>query len=109
MTPISHRGLNRPTGLLALVATVVLGGAAVFSGAPALAASSVNVAPAADSYVNSTVPTTNFGTATQFRVDGSPVVHSYVRFDLGSLSGSITTATLQIYANSASSSKSCRC
>jgi len=103
MASIKYRGSNRATGLLALAAAAILGGAAAFSGAPALAASSVNVAPAADSYVDSTATTANLGTATQFRVDGSPVVRSYLRFDLSSLSGSVTKATLQIYANSASS------
>ena len=103
MAPITHRRLNRATGLLALAAAAILGGAAAFSGASTFAASSVNVAPAADSYVDSTATTANFGTATQFRVDGSPVVRSYLRFDLSALSGSVTKATLQIYANSASS------
>jgi hypothetical protein len=63
---------------------------------------SVSVGAAADSYVDATVPTANFGTATQFRVDGAPVVTSFLRFDLSSMVGSVADAKLQIYANSAS-------
>jgi hypothetical protein len=63
---------------------------------------SVTIGAAADSYVDATVPTANFGTATQLRVDGAPVVTSYLRFDLSSMVGSVADAKLQIYANSAS-------
>ena len=89
---------------VALTAALVLTVGAAIVGVSATAASPLTVAPSADSYVDSTAITKNFGTSTQFRIDGSPVVRSYLRFDLGSLSGSATAATLQIYANSASSS-----
>jgi hypothetical protein len=46
----------------------------------------------------------NFGTATQFRVDGSPIVRSYLRFNVQGLTGTITRVTLRVYANSSSSS-----
>jgi hypothetical protein len=35
--------------------------------------------------------------------DNSPDLNSYLRFDVQGLSGSITSATLRIYANSSSS------
>jgi hypothetical protein len=38
------------------------------------------------------------------RVDGSPIVRSYLRFTVQGLSGTVTKATLRIFANSASSS-----
>ena len=60
--------------------------------------------PVADSYVNQSLPTTNYGTSTQLRVDGSPFVRSYLRFNVQNLSGRVTRATLRIYANSAASS-----
>jgi hypothetical protein len=44
----------------------------------------------------------NFGTSTQFRVDGSPVVRSYLRFNVQGISGTITRVTLRVYANSSS-------
>ena len=55
----------------------------------------------ADSYVESSNPGTNYGSATQIRVDGSPDVRSYLRFNVQGLSGSVTSATLRVYANSA--------
>ena len=58
----------------------------------------------ADSYVDANNPATNFGVATTFRVDGSPIVRSYLRFNAQGLSGNVTKATLRIFANSASSS-----
>ena len=59
--------------------------------------------PSADSYVNASSAATNYGTSTQFRVDGSPIVRSYLRFDVQGLSGTITRVTLRVYANSSSS------
>jgi hypothetical protein len=37
-------------------------------------------------------------------VDGSPVIRSYLRFTVQGLNGTVTKATLRIFANSASSS-----
>lgn len=59
--------------------------------------------PEADSYVNSSNPSTNYGTQTQLRGDGSPVVRSYLRFNVQGMNGAVTRATLRVYANSASS------
>jgi hypothetical protein len=87
-----------------MTAALVLTAGAAIVGVSATAASPLTVVPSADSYVDSTAIANNFGTSTQFRIDGSPVVRSYLRFDLGSLSGSASAANLQIYANSASSS-----
>ncbi|HLO27501.1 MAG TPA: DNRLRE domain-containing protein [Anaerolineales bacterium] len=61
-------------------------------------------APSADSYVNSGSPTSNFGTATQIRIDGSPIVNTYIRFDVQGVSGAITRVTLRVFANSSSGS-----
>lgn len=63
----------------------------------------VTVEPVADSYVNESSPATNYGTSTQLRIDGSPVVRSYLRFSVGGLAGPVTSATLRVWANSGSS------
>jgi hypothetical protein len=63
-----------------------------------------NFVPIADSYTNADSPTTNYGSLTTLRADGSPVLRSYLRFDVQGLSGTVTQATLRIFANSASSS-----
>lgn len=65
--------------------------------------SSFTFIPAADSYVNSGSPTTNYGSSTTLRADASPDVHSYLRFNVQGLSGGVSRATLRIFANSASS------
>jgi hypothetical protein len=57
--------------------------------------------PVADTYVNSGSPTTNYGGTTTLRADGSPDVHSYLRFNVSGLSGrTITKARLMLFANS---------
>ncbi len=58
--------------------------------------------PSADSYVDSTKTTSNFGSTTTLRVDGSPLVRTYMRYDLSGISGTIEKATLRMYANSSS-------
>ena len=65
---------------------------------------SVTFLPVADSYVSADTPTTNYGTLTTLRVDGSPIIRSYLRFTVQGLNGTVTKATLRIFANSASSS-----
>ena len=57
----------------------------------------------ADSYVDASAPTINHGTATGIRVDGSPVVRSFLRFDLTGLTGTVTSATLRIFPTSSQS------
>jgi hypothetical protein len=59
--------------------------------------------PIADSYVNETSPTINYGSQTSLRTDGSPIIRSYLRFNVQGLSGNVTRATLRVFANTASS------
>ena len=49
--------------------------------------SSLTFAVGADTYVNSGSPTTNYGSATVWRVDGSPDLHAYLRFTVQGLAG----------------------
>ncbi|MCZ3389635.1 MAG: Ig-like domain-containing protein [Actinomycetia bacterium] len=59
--------------------------------------STVVLTPIADSYVSSGAASTNFGTATQLQVDGSPLLKSYLKFDLSSYAGrTIESATLTV-------------
>jgi len=64
--------------------------------------STLSFAPVADAYVNSSSPNANYGTRSSIRVDGSPVVESYLRFDVQG-TGSVTSATLKVWANSSQS------
>jgi len=62
-------------------------------------ACSLTFVPIADSWVDASQPDVNFGTSTQVRVDGTPVVVTYLKFDV-QVAGSISSATLRIFANS---------
>src|SRR5205085_2435008 len=63
---------------------------------------SVTLSPVADAYVDSSNPSLNTGTLTTLRFDGSPIVQTYLRFDLTGVSGTVTKATLRVHANSGS-------
>jgi hypothetical protein len=65
--------------------------------------SSFTFIPIADSYVNETSSTTNYGSLSTLRADNSPIVRSYLRFNVQGLSSSVTRATLRVFANTASS------
>ncbi len=71
-------------------ATPIAGGAGTFT-------------PVADSYVDASAPTTNHGKTTSLRVDATPLIRSYLRFNVTGLTGAATGATLRIWANSAQS------
>ena len=62
----------------------------------------ITLNPTADTYVDSANPTATHGSATSLRVDGSPLVRSYLRFDLSSVPGTITALTLKVNATSSS-------
>ena len=62
----------------------------------------LTLTPAADSYADSSNPAVTHGTSTQLRVDGSPLVYSYLRFDLSSVPGTITGLSLKAFATSSS-------
>ena len=71
---------------------------------PAMPAS-VNFIVQADTYVNSSLPASNYGSATVFRLLGSPSdLHAYLRFNVQGLAGyPIVKARLLIYTMSNSS------
>jgi hypothetical protein len=84
-------------GAMAVVVAVVVSVSSLTN-----AASSSSLKPVADSWVNSQRPSGNYGSASTLRIDGSPVWHAYLRFDLRSVTGTVTAAQLQLYPNSSS-------
>ena len=91
---------------LSMISVIVLAttGATIFSH-PGLvkASSTLTFVPVADSYVNQSDPTHNFGDNNSIRVDGSPSVRTYLRFNVSGIgSNPVTKVTLRIYANSSS-------
>lgn len=89
--------------LMALTLLVVYAVLPVRATSRSYAGSVFTVNPDADTYVNSSNPDTNYGSSTQIRVDGLPIVRSYLRFNIQGLSDTVTKATLRVYANSFSS------
>ena len=55
-----------------------------------------------DAYVYSSKPSANYGTQSSLKVDGQPVARTYLQFDLRSLSGTVSKATLRLWAKNAS-------
>jgi hypothetical protein len=74
-----------------------------FTATPTLAVTTSTFNPVADAYVNEGSAGSNYGALTTLRADASPIVRSYLRFDVQGLSGTVTRATLRIFTNSASS------
>jgi hypothetical protein len=67
--------------------------------APEAPAAVTTLAPVADAYVTSAKPTANFGARARLDVrQGKVIERSYVRFDVSGTSGSVSSATLQLYA-----------
>ncbi len=58
--------------------------------------------PAADTYVHADNPSTNYGRAASLLTDGSPDAQSLLRFALRGIKGSVTRATLRVFAGTGS-------
>ncbi len=94
---------QRSQAAVAAVGSLVLMAGLVMSGAATSQASStVTLKATANSYADSSAPTTAFGGGTQLRIDGSPAVYAFIHFDLQAVSGTVSHAVLRLYANSAS-------
>jgi beta-glucanase (GH16 family) len=77
----------------AVAVLVALGGFA-----PSALAETATFTPVADSLVDSSYPNSTFGTNSYLKVDASPTVHSYLRFNVQLPPGAkITGATLKLY------------
>ena len=88
---------HRRAGAVLLAATVAATAAAVPLASAALGATATTVPVTADAYVASDNGGANYGSATSLWVDGSPVMRSYLRFDIPS-AGSLVRGRLQVYA-----------
>lgn len=56
----------------------------------------------ADAHVNAATPTSNYGRVRRLRVDASPLVRSYLRFDIGSYQGAVERVNLLLYSRTRS-------
>ena len=102
-----RRGVRRLVGSgralrLGLAASLIASAVVVAAELPVHAATQTFTATA-DAQVQEASPSTTFGTTTALRVDAGtdPDVESYLRFAVSGLSGSVQTATLRLWATSA--------
>ncbi len=65
----------------------------------------LSFAPDADSRVQESTPTSNYGTSSQLKADGGvdPDVETYLRFPVSGLSGSVQSAKLRLFVPASSS------
>jgi hypothetical protein len=56
----------------------------------------------ADAYVDASAPDANSGKSSKLKMDSTPAVQIYLRFEVPKLSGNVVSATLRVYANSTS-------
>src|SRR5688500_17470028 len=97
-------GILRPavaqTAALLLGTVIAVPAGLVLSSTSASAATPVTVLASSDSYVDSALPTSNFGSRTSYPVDNSPQQTAYLKFDIPSgtdLSGGVK---LKLFAQS---------
>lgn len=90
----SFRRLLLPAVLLA---TAIIG---IFITSLPATATGYTFTPVADSYVNASFPTSNYGTDTLIWTDVSPDIKGYLRFDVQNLDGPVTSATLRVFSGS---------
>ncbi len=74
-----------------------------FTSTSTAAVNTFTLNPVVDAYVNEASPSMNYGNVTTLRADASPVVRSYLRFNVQGLSGTVTRVTLRVFTNSSSS------
>src|SRR6185437_2184256 len=88
--------------LVAIAAIAMVANASnEFTVRPAFASTIVQTfKPVADAWVNSAAPDKVSGTGYELQVDGSPVQIAYFTFNLGTLAGTVTSASLKLTVTS---------
>jgi sugar lactone lactonase YvrE len=93
----ARRGLGLFIGFLTAVGAVAPGAARVVA-----AAGPVIVPASADAQVAQSSPDSTFSTTATLGVDGSPVLESFVAFDIGDPGAPVTRATLRLFVTNGS-------
>jgi Calcineurin-like phosphoesterase len=96
-----HANRLRRLGLVGLLTALAVILVAISGVGPATAASQT-FKPTADAYVSAAQPSGRFGTETRLKVDASPVMRAYIRFNVQNVSGAVTSATLRLYTRTSS-------
>jgi hypothetical protein len=64
----------------------------------------VTILPSADSYVESDLPSTNFGSSSVLKNNTTPDTRAYLKFNLTGIAGTVTKATFRAYTQTSSGS-----
>ena len=94
------------SGLAAVALFLLIGGAAVARTGAATKPPRTTVTAALvatdDGFVKASQPRMSFGNADTLQVDASPIVRSYLKFNLSSINGTVTRAILELTTTTAS-------
>jgi hypothetical protein len=99
--PVSFSG-RRARIVFALAASFLLTASLALFATAALATSTMTVKPSADGFAQASSAAASSAGSTDLRIDGSPVIRTYLRFDLRGVRGTVTSATLRLFALSPS-------
>jgi chitodextrinase len=82
---------------LLFVAALIVGGRHPLGAAAATTVVKTEFAAVADSYVNASDVNANYGSNVRLRTTDSPVMRSYLRFEVSGLSGTLSSARLRLH------------
>jgi Calcineurin-like phosphoesterase len=88
----------------ASVAGVATPATFVLTNAAATGPTTITIVPMADGYVESDLPSTNFGTSVVLKNTTTPDTRAYLKFDLSGISGTVTQATFRAFTQTSSGS-----
>ncbi|GLZ34622.1 hypothetical protein Lesp02_68090 [Lentzea sp. NBRC 105346] len=69
-------------------------------------AAATTFTPTADTYVDNSATSTNFGTSGQLGVDNSPIKRTFLKFNVTNVSGTVTSAKLRLHTDDVAGSQS---
>ena len=101
-TPVAGATLTATRTTTATPTTTLTPAGTLTPTATPVPGSTLALGAVADAYVSDGV-TTNNGTSTTLRVDGSPLVRSYLRFNVQGITGGVSSASLRVFGNSSQS------
>ncbi|RLK61671.1 DUF7594 domain-containing protein [Actinokineospora cianjurensis] len=96
----------RVTGAVAGAVAIAAATVVAVATAPTAAAATTTFTPVADTYVDNSATSTNYGTTGQLGVDGSPVKRAFLRFTVSGVTGQVTGAKLRVHTDDVSGSNS---
>lgn len=95
-----RHGRRRPIAAITLMGAACAAALGAWVGAGTSAPTAVTtttLAPVADAYVESSTPSTNYGTSARLIGDASPTRTTFIRFDLSGVTGPLQEARLRIH------------